>query len=69
MRNIEASNIRVQDIDYSRLIAGICDEMGLVEQIDQLLGTHPQSIITLPASSQSHDFEGIGLCQCPTVSI
>jgi len=51
MRNIEASNIRVQDIDHCGLIAGICDEMGLVEQIDQLLGTHPKSIITLPASS------------------
>jgi hypothetical protein len=69
MRNIEASNVRVQDIDHCGLIAGICDEMGLVEQIDQLLGTQPQSIITLPASSQSHDFEWIGLCQCPTVSI
>ncbi len=62
MRNIEASNVRVQDIDHCGLIAGICDEMGLVEQIDQLLGTHPQSIITLPASSQSYDFEWIGLC-------
>jgi hypothetical protein len=46
MRNIEASNIRVQDIDHCGLIADICDEMGLVEQIDQLLGT--------PHSPSSH---------------
>jgi len=29
MRNIEASNVRVQDIDHCRLIADICDEKGI----------------------------------------
>jgi hypothetical protein len=69
MRNIETSDIRVQDLDHCGLVAGICDEMGLVEQIDKLLGTHSQEIITLPASSQSHDFEWMRFCQFPTVSI
>ena len=46
MGNFEASNIRVQDLDHSGIIAGICDEMGLVEQIDKRLGTHPQEIIS-----------------------
>ena len=46
MRNIEASDIRVQDLDHCGLVAGIGDEMGLVEQSDKLLGTHSQEIIT-----------------------
>ncbi|MHC5772615.1 DUF4277 domain-containing protein [Nostoc sp.] len=35
-------DIRVQDIDHCRIVAGICDEMNLVEQINHLLGTHSQ---------------------------
>ena len=33
--------IDVQDIDHLGLIAGIVDEIGIVEIIDRLLGTHP----------------------------
>jgi len=46
MRNIEASGIKIQDLDHCGLVAGICEEIGLVEQLDKLLGTHPQEIIT-----------------------
>ncbi len=34
-------NIDVQDIDHLGLIAGIVDEIGIVEIINRLLGTHP----------------------------
>ncbi len=33
--------IDVQDIDHLGLIAGIVDEIGIVEIINRLLGTHP----------------------------
>ncbi|CDN11534.1 hypothetical protein RintRC_1743 [Richelia intracellularis] len=36
------SKIKVQDIDHLGIVAGIIDGMSLVEQINQLLGTHPQ---------------------------
>jgi hypothetical protein len=65
MRNIEASNIRVQDIDHCGLIADICDEMGLVEQIDQLLGTHPQSIITPRQAVKAMILNGLGFVSAP----
>ena len=35
-------SIRVKDIDHCRILAGIIEEMGLVEQINQELGNHPQ---------------------------
>ncbi|MGJ3254088.1 MAG: DUF4277 domain-containing protein, partial [Elainellaceae cyanobacterium] len=34
---MRASEIRVQDIDHSGIVAGVIDEMGLVEQINQRL--------------------------------
>ncbi|PSB01760.1 DUF4277 domain-containing protein, partial [Merismopedia glauca] len=46
MRNFEASEIKVQDLNHYGIIAGICDEMGLVEQIDQLIGTPSQFIVS-----------------------
>ncbi|MEH1824773.1 MAG: DUF4277 domain-containing protein [Nostoc sp.] len=39
-------DIRVQDIDHCGIVAGICDEMNLVEEINRLLGTHSQEIIS-----------------------
>lgn len=69
MSNIEASDIRVQDIDHCGLIAGICDAMGLVEGLDQLLGTHPQEIVTPGQAVLRHDSEWIGICQRPAVLV
>jgi Domain of unknown function (DUF4277) len=69
MSKIEASDMRVQDIDHWGLIAGICDSMGLVEQLDRLLGTHRQEIVTKRPSNQSDDFKRVGVCQRPTVPV
>nr|MDJ0590730.1 DUF4277 domain-containing protein [Pleurocapsa sp. MO_226.B13] len=33
--------IDVQDIEHLGIIAGIVDEIGIVEIINRLLGTHP----------------------------
>jgi transposase len=65
MRNFEASNIRVQDLDHSGIIAGICDEMGLVEQIDKLLGTHPQEIISPGQVVKAMILNGLGFISAP----
>ncbi|NEO90446.1 MAG: DUF4277 domain-containing protein [Moorea sp. SIO3G5] len=37
-----ASSIRVQDLDHCGIVAGMIDQIGLVEQINQELGTHSQ---------------------------
>jgi len=36
----------VQTLNHLGIIAGIIDEMGLVEEINQLLGTHPKEIVS-----------------------
>ncbi|NRB09363.1 MAG: hypothetical protein HRU34_21250 [Richelia sp.] len=40
------SQIKVQDIDNLSILAGIIDEMSLVDLFNQLLVTHPQEIIS-----------------------
>ena len=40
------TQIDVQDIDHLGIIAGIIDEIGIVEIIDKELGTHPQEKIS-----------------------
>ncbi len=65
MSNIEASNIRVQDLDHSGLIAGICDAMGLVEKLDRLLHTHPQEIITPGQAVKAMILNGLGFVSAP----
>jgi hypothetical protein len=41
-----ALEIRVQDIDHCGIVAGIIEQMCLVEQINQILGTHHQEIVS-----------------------
>ena len=65
MKNFEALDIRVQDLDHSGIIAGICDEMGLVEQIDKLLGTHPQEIISPGQGVKAMILNGLGFVSAP----
>jgi transposase len=65
MEKIEASDIRVQDLDHCGIIAGICDEMGLVEEINRLLGTHPQEIISPGQVVKAMILNGLGFVSAP----
>lgn len=38
----KAQRIEVQDVDHLGIVAGLMDDAGLVEEIDQRLGVHPQ---------------------------
>jgi Domain of unknown function (DUF4277) len=58
-------DIRVQDIDHCGLVAGICDEMGLVEQINRLLGSHPQEIISVGQVVKAMILNGLGFVSAP----
>jgi len=40
------AKIEVEDIDHLGLIAGIIDDIGIVEIIDQELGTHAQEKVS-----------------------
>lgn len=58
-------DIRVQDIDHCGIVAGICDEMGLVEQINRILGTHPQEVISAGQVVKAMILNGLGFVSAP----
>jgi len=58
-------DIKVQDIDHCGIVAGICDEMELVEQINQLLGTHPQERISAGQVVKAMILNGLGFVSAP----
>lgn len=62
---LSASGYRVQDIDHCGLVAGIIDEMELVEQINKLLGTHPQEIISAGLVVKAMILNGLGFVSAP----
>ena len=57
--------ITVQDIDHCGIIAGICDEMKLVEQVDKLLGNHSQEIISSGQVVKAMILNGLGFLSAP----
>ena len=58
-------DMRVQDIDHCGLVAGIYDQMNLVEQINRLLGTHPQEIISACLVVKAMSLNGLGFVSAP----
>jgi hypothetical protein len=58
-------DIRVQDIDHCGIVAGICDEMNLVEQINRLLGMHHQEIISACLVVKAMILNGLGFVSAP----
>lgn len=58
-------SIRVQDIDHCGIVAGIIDEIGLVEQINQELESHPQEIVSGGVAVKAMIINGLGLVSAP----
>lgn len=57
--------ISVQDINHLGIIAGIIDEMGLVEQINELLGRHPKEVISVGHIVKAMILNGLGFASAP----
>jgi transposase len=57
--------IQVQDIDHLGIVAGIVDEIGLVEQVNALLGTHPQAVVSLGQVLKAMILNGLGFLSAP----
>lgn len=60
-----SNEIQVQDIDHLGIVAGIIDEIGLVEQVNELLGTHPQEVMSLGQVLKAMILNGLGFLSAP----
>lgn len=57
--------IQVLDIDHLGIVAGIIDEMGLVEQVNRLLGTHPQEKVSTGQVLKAMLLNALGFVSAP----
>lgn len=62
---MKASEISVQDIDHSGIVAGVIDEMGLVEHLNQRLGQHPLQVVSPGQVVKAMILNGLGFVSAP----
>lgn len=62
---MNASEISVQDIDHTGIVAGVIDEMGLVEQINQRLKQHPLQVVSPGQAVKAMILNGLGFVSAP----
>ena len=57
--------IQVQTLDHLGIIAGIVDEIGLVEQINQLLGQDKREKVSAGQAVKAMILNGLGFVSAP----
>lgn len=57
--------IQVENLDHLGLVAGIIDEIGIVEQINQLVGEQPGEIVSPGHAVKAMILNGLGLVSSP----
>lgn len=53
------------DVDHLGIVAGIIDEIGLVEEIDQLLGSHEQEVLSSGTTVKAMILNALGFVSAP----
>ena len=59
------AEIQVKDLDHYGIIAGIIDEIGLVEKINELVGTHYRQKVTPGVAVKAMIINGLGMFSPP----
>ena len=57
--------MKVEDLDHLGIIAGIIDQMGLIERVNGCLGTHPQQIVSPGLGVKAMILNGLGFVSAP----
>ena len=63
LKNMKPSTaqIQVKDLNHYGIIAGIIDEIGLVEKINELVGTHYRQKVTPGVAVKAMIINGLGM--------
>lgn len=59
------NEIQVQNLDNWGIVSRMIDELGLVELVDELLGTHPQTVVSLGQVLKAMILNGLGFLSAP----
>lgn len=57
--------LQVENLDHIGLVAGIIDEIGIVEQINQLLGQHKTERVSAGQVVKAMILNGLGFVSAP----
>ena len=60
-----SGEIRVQTLNQLGLIAGLVDEIGVVEEIDHKLGKHPKELVSAGQAVKAMIINGLGFVSAP----
>ncbi len=61
----QATEIAVSNLDHLGLIAGLVDEIGIVQKINDLIGEQPGEIVSPGLASKAMIINGLGLVSAP----
>ena len=64
-KHAQQPQIEVQDIDHLGIVAGIIDEIGLAQEIDRRVGTHPQEHVSSSQAVKAMILNGLGFVSAP----
>src|SRR5215216_1208781 len=65
MTQTELSQLRVENLDHLGIVAGIIDRIGLVERVNERLGTSPDELITSGQVVKAMILNGLGFVSAP----
>jgi len=57
--------LETKDLDHCGIVAGIVDELGLVEEIDRIVGIHPQQVVSTGQVVKAMILNGLGFVAAP----
>jgi transposase len=61
----QATEIAVSNLDHLGLIAGLVDEIGIVQKINDLIGEQPGEIVSPGLAIKAMIINGLGLVSAP----
>jgi hypothetical protein len=67
--NQQPAEIQVKDIEHLGIVAGIIDQMGWVDAVNELVGVHSLFPSEYRSSAQSNDSQRSGFRGCAVVFI
>lgn len=65
MTQADISELRIENLDHLGIVAGICDRIGLVELLDERLGTSPDELISSGRVVKAMILNGLGFVSAP----
>jgi len=61
----KATEITVENLDHKGLVAGLIDEIGIVQKINELVGEQPGEIVSSGLVVKAMIINGLGVVSAP----